>query len=59
MGNVEWHTVANFLKAKISECQRALESCPHEEVDLIRGRLQAYRSTLRLADPLDERRWET
>ena len=48
--NVEWHTVSNYLKAKIIENQKALENCPLEEVERIRGRLQAYRQILRLPE---------
>ena len=48
--NVEWHSVKRFINNELTASLRMLENCEHSEIDLVRGRIQAYRKILRLED---------
>lgn len=48
--NVEWYNVKAFINKELTACQRQLQTCPHDEIDLVRGRIQAFNKILRMED---------
>ena len=45
---VEWAEVKTIVQEKLQSHLRALENCPHEEIERHRGRIDAYRSVLNI-----------
>ena len=48
--NVEWHSVKQYIRNELTAQQKMLQTCPHDEIDLVRGRIQAFNKILRMED---------
>jgi hypothetical protein len=47
---IDGNEVKAFILKELTACAKTLENCPHDEIDLVRGRMQAYRRILRLEE---------
>lgn len=53
----EWTAIKHFAASKIEVAQKELLNCPLDQVERVRGRVEAYRTILALEGaPADTRR---
>lgn len=47
---LDGNEVKAVILKELRACSKTLETCPHDEIDLVRGRMQAYRRILRMEE---------
>jgi hypothetical protein len=47
---LDGNEVKAVILKELAACAKVLETCEHKEIDLVRGRMQAYRKILRLEE---------